>query len=66
MNTDQSCRIEPILSNACINRDFVNRKEKLRDLTPVSHPPCDYNTLAGWVLFGFLVLAILFCAVSDY
>ena len=27
-------RIEPMLSGAFIHRDYVNRKDKLRDLTP--------------------------------
>lgn len=64
--TDQNCRIEPILSNACTNRDFVNRKEKLKDLTPVVSVPCDYKTGLLWAIFGLLVVVIFFCAVSDY
>lgn len=60
----RTCRIEPLLSGACINKDYVNRKEKLRDLTPVEHPPCPITTAAGWVLFGFLVLAIVVCLLG--
>lgn len=60
------CRIEPLFSNACINRDYVNRKEKLRDLTPVKNPPDQYTNAAGWVLFGFLVLAIILSAALNY
>jgi hypothetical protein len=62
----ETCRIEPLLSQACINKDYVNRKDKLRDLTPVENPPDPYTNAAGWILFGFLVLAILINAALEY
>ena len=54
--TREPQRIEPMLSTAFVGRDFVNRKDKMMDLTEPTSTPCRYSTAALWVLFGFLAI----------
>lgn len=52
-------RIEPLLSAMCSRRAMVNHRDGLLDLTPVDRVPCRYSTAAGWIVFGFLVVWII-------
>lgn len=48
-------RLEEVLTGAFINRDFVNRKKKILDITRPAKPIDPYATAALWVLCGVLV-----------
>ncbi len=55
----KATRLEPLLTTTFINRDFVNTKEKLADVSEVTHPTSPYATAAWLAVLGLLVTWIL-------